>query len=271
MSRAEINVELQKLIAAGGTIEQMLELVEGFYICPKDPLDDPNGERLGPLVAYAKDYEPGKYYVGDAYVNVAQGTEFPSFKKRVAELALERFGQVHIALPGSTGQNITLHEATDVIVGPPWGATQLVEGFGFVWDKRVCQVREEVTKVKTATERAQSEYVLGHNLDPGDRVLIVEDLVNNRTNVGKLLKIIEKAGAIPIATVCVWDRSETLTPLTLDSGDTIPHFALVRHSFPQYRQDDPFVKADVEAGNVVWKVKPEWKRLKEAMEKARSR
>jgi hypothetical protein len=66
----------------------------GYYECPKDK----EGKRLGPLVGYAAEYEPGKHWVGDIYLNAASVERCPEmlndFACELAEEILREFGEI---------------------------------------------------------------------------------------------------------------------------------------------------------------------------------
>lgn len=58
----------------------------------------------------------------------------------------------------------------------------------------------------------------------------------------------------------------------LFGGDSrVPILAVIERETPQYRQDDPVVAASVADGNVVWKPKYEWSKLRNAMDEANMR
>lgn len=234
----------------------ILKRCGGYYKCPKDN----TGKRLGPLVGYAGTYGPDKKHkVGDVYYNFAKAEEFPHVLHHFGRNMAEKIAAAY-----------KFDNAPTVVLGAPMGGILLAGAIGRYIDCRVVFAEKKVTKAATKDSREQSELVLDrHDLEPGDTVLIVEDVCNNFTTTVKLLNLIEAASAYPVAIATFLNRSGETHYVTGQhcGGVQIPVECLCFIPTEQYRQDDPAVVADIAAGNVVWKPKNDWAILKDAMEK----
>ncbi len=240
----------------------------GFYSCPKDS----DGHRLGPLVGYAGKYEDAngkqQQWVGDIYANFA--------KAEVRTNVLKFFaGCLAVKLDSAVGiANV------DVLCGAPIGGYSLADAFGLATDIDVIKAEKKVLVLATSSSREISRVVFArHDVDIGQRVVIVEDICNNFSTTCKLVGTIIIKGAEVSAIVCFLNRSLTVNDFyspgafTLESGKRlevtglrIPVISLVRLPINEWKQDDPAVAEDVARGNVAWKPKDEWNRLMEAMQ-----
>ena len=91
------------------------------------------------------------------------------------------------------------------------------------------------------TEREDGEFALrrGFSLEPGQRVLMVEDIVTTGLSSRECIESIEKTGAKVVAGACLFDRSNG----EADIG--VPLVALAERKFPAYEADSlpPELKA----------------------------
>lgn len=55
----------------------------------------------------------------------------------------------------------------------------------------------------------------GQVVDPGERVLVVEDVVTTGGSAGEVADLIERAGGRPVGIACLVDRSRDLRPISL--------------------------------------------------------
>src|SRR3989344_391748 len=245
---------LTDMVIVPGDPLATLANADGYYECPRGQ----DGRRLGPLVGYAGTYKgPGGkplQFVGDVYVNFAMGEQYPHL--------LDHFSQL---LAGAVPDGLEF----DVCLGAPMGGILLAASFGFIANSRMIFAEKKIIALATSDKREQSELVISrHPLNSGDRVVLVEDVCNNFSTTDKMVELAAKAGAKVAAIACFLNRSER-TEYQVSGGDTLAILAVVHKPFPQYQQDDPEAAADIVAGNVVWKPKNEWPRLKTAMEAAR--
>lgn len=226
----------------------------GYYECPKDR----QGNRLGPLVAYAGRDESGRQYVGDVYVNFAKAERHIPVLVNFAEDLTDL-----VSLISDSEQEI-------VFCGAPEGGKALAVALAeFYGDSQYIYPEKKIVELKTATSRERAELVFDRHI-PGedDFIWIVEDVCNNFSTTEELIRLIEKHGAKVGGIVCFLNRSDKFTDEFLrDNGDFIPVVSLVQKVIPQFSQEDPFVAKDVIANNVVWKPKNDWDRLSEAMKR----
>ena len=82
-------------------------------------------------------------------------------------------------------------------------------------------------------EKEENRLVLrrGFQLDPGERVLVLEDVVTKGGRVQETLEIVRQRGAIPVAVAMMVDRSDG----TLDLG--VPTFSLIRLNVETFAPD----------------------------------
>jgi orotate phosphoribosyltransferase len=227
---------------------QTLVNFDGLYDSPKDV----NGKPKGPVVAYAGiESETQKNYVGFAYFNIAKVEQDPKSRKYFVE-ALARNIKYRVNHP-------------TIIVGAPMGglilATALADAFFCdvaFFEKKVTKLADPINHLKE-----ESELVFNrHEINPGDSVILFEDLVNNFSTTKKMVDFIDSKGANVIAIACIVNRS----PNGCDSFEGIPVISVIDIPTAEYKQTDPEVKELIESGNIVYKPKAEWSRLKKAME-----
>jgi orotate phosphoribosyltransferase len=226
----------------------ILQLCGGYYNCPK-ALD---GKRLGPLVAYAARYDGNLQWVGDTYVNFAKAENHPALVWHFATGMSKQFRAI-----------MAVHN--EVFCGAPEGGKALAVILALLNHRPYIFPEKKVIALGTSGSREQSELVWGrHSVEPGQRIIIVEDVANNFSTTDKLIQLIEDGGAEVAAIVCFLNRSTTVKA----SYKGIPIFSLVQQEIPEYRQDDERVASDMAAGNVVLKPKDQWSLLATAMKQA---
>ncbi|MGE5297824.1 MAG: phosphoribosyltransferase family protein [Acidobacteriaceae bacterium] len=222
---------------------ELLQELKGYYSCPKDPA---TGQRLGPLVGYAGKDKQGRHYVGDTYANFAKAEPYPFVLEVWAEMLKDRIRDLGV----------------DVFLGMPMGSIYWSMALARTYCTQCSFAEKKVTKAGSATEREEATLVLGrHEILPGQKVVICEDVVNNFSTTAEAIHLIKESQGVPLAIVALLNRSVPQQKALLD----LPVYALVEKEIQQYEQDDPFVARDVAKNNVVWKVKPEWHRLDAAM------
>jgi orotate phosphoribosyltransferase len=223
----------------------------GFYESPKNEI----GAYLGPLVAYAGKYDAGngeqKNLVGFHYFNVAKAEERPLVRKVFAKLLAEKVKS-------------TLADSPTLLLGMPMGgivftaalSTELNLRLGFA-EKKVKKLADPAAGIKEDSSLTADR----HDIRPGDKVIIVEDVCNNFSTTEKAREMIKAKGGELIGITCIVNRSPN------ESWEDLPVISLIRKPTLQYRQDSLEVVELVKADKVAWKPKHEWPRLKEAMEK----
>lgn len=226
----------------------------GWYKCRKDS----EGNRLSHLVGYTARDKFGRQLVGEEYMNFA-----------VVEENINAIGYFALALRRKV-QNRHI-ESWNTICAVPEGGKTLATMFASLYlGKKYIYPDKEVRPSEKQGERETPVFTFRrHRINPGDQVILVEDVVNNFTSVAKLCKLISDAGGRVIAIVSFFNRSETIENHFLTGvgggafigGDTISVISLIRKKIRQYSQDYPFVSDDIKAGNVVWDPKKDWDKL----------
>ncbi len=232
-------------------ILKVLDGVDGYYECPKDA----EGNRLGPLVGYTATYGEGLHWVGDAYLNFAKMEHYPKLTCHFARLLgaeiIKKVGRVN------------------VFMAAPEGGKSVAEMLAYVSGARYVYPEKEIHALKTVTAREKSSWKWGRHdghILPDEKVVICEDLMNNFATTMSLLELAWKCGVKVVGLAGWYNRSvKYRDAYPLDGGDGIPIITLGNKTLPEYKQDDPFVAKDVEAGNVSWKPKHDWDRLKKVM------
>jgi orotate phosphoribosyltransferase len=135
---------------------------------------------------------------------------------------------------------------------------------------RHISAEKKTVSLEENRQRPNEELILGrYEVEAGDRVLIGEELVNNISSAGKIVRLVEEAGGEVAGIMCAINRSFPFrnTYVPEEGRPPIPIVSVIERETPQYRQDDPEAVALVAAGNIIWKPKVEhWPRLQKVME-----
>ncbi len=231
-----------------------LNKLGGYYQCPESE----DGKLLGPLVGYAGRYTDNdgtqKQYVGKVYFNFAQGEQDHSFRVNCADLLVESV------------QKTFYEDNIDCVVGLPMGGIMLSVELGRILCCDTIFAEKQVLSLATDTEREKSRLMIQrHNLETESRILLVEDVVNNFSTTKEIIQLLESIGCVVGGIACAINRSPDDHVHLLNR--VWPVASVVHQPTQQFRQDDPAVAEYIQAGQVVWKPKNEWARLKEAMDK----
>ncbi len=239
---------IRELTGHEKTLLAMLPGNQGYYDCPKDD----TGRRIGNLVGYAGEYETAegsgeyKHYVGERYWNFPRGAERNP-------LVMSAFVQTVV------NQLRGMDEDIDCAFGLPQGGLIPAFEIARLYGCNYSCADKEVLELKTATSREKSRLTLGrHTVEKDWRSSLVEDLGNNFSTTDKAIRLVEEHGGIVTVIICMINRSPEGLTIWNHEGRPIPIVQAVLIPTPEYRQDDPYVAADVEAGNVVWKPKNNW-------------
>lgn len=133
----------------------------------------------------------------------------------------ERAGRLAVALAAKLPHDI--RKQIGKVVSPAMGGVVIGQEMG-----RALQVDAMFV------ERPEGTFELrrGFSLEPGDRVLMVEDVVTTGKSSREAIKAIEAAGGRVVAAASLVDRSGG----AVDLG--VPYFSLVELSFPTYAADE---------------------------------
>lgn len=226
---------------------EVLKGCDGYY-CSKIDADG----IVGPLVAYAGTYltnEGAKNFVGYEYFNFAKAEMDPDVRAYFADLIAEKLSV----------QNLTC----DVVLGAPMGGILLAGTLGEQLGVASIFAEKKVTALADPDNGKKEKsvpVVERHSLKTDDRVIIVEDVVNNFSTTQKMCDIIVSRGAKLVAIVCAFNRAHT------NDWNGIPVVSALSVMAKQFKQDDPAVATLVATGQVIWRPKDEWPVLKKAME-----
>lgn len=132
----------------------------------------------------------------DVYLQKQRAFEDPQLTMRLAEAIVERFPR----------------DSFDVVAAPAVGAISLGAFVAYAAGVRF-----------VFTERGDGAMTLrrGQHLGPGDRVLVVEDIVTTGGSAGEVVSVVAAAGATLAGVAVLADRSEKPPPY--------PMTALVRY------------------------------------------
>lgn len=133
----------------------------------------------------------------------------------------DRAGRLAIAMVGKLPRE--LRRDIQKVVSPAMGGVIIGHEAG-----RALGVEAMFVERPTGT----FELRRGFSLNPGDRVLMVEDVVTTGLSSREAIKAIEEAGGQVIAAAALVDRSGG----TVDLG--VPFFPLIQINFPTYAPDE---------------------------------
>lgn len=224
----------------------------GYYESPKNA----KGDYIGPLVAYAGKYQTEigeKNYVGFKYYNFARVEPDPLAREYFARLIGEEIKMAAIGY--------------DLVIGAPMGGFLLADALGQYLECRTIFAEKQVialTDPDKGTKEISELIIKRHEIFPGDRVIIVEDVCNNFSTTSKLKELIEAHQGQLVAIACAINRSnETFwisPPVDVDAKK-FPVYEGLFIPTEQYHQEDPTVKTLVEDGKVVWNPKQSWEQI----------
>lgn len=234
----------------GQDLIHLAKKCDALYICPKDG----TGKRLGPLVAYAGKGKDGKNLIGDIYFNFRRIEQHPAVVERFAEVLYERLAERVASCQ------------IDTVCGIPHGGRTLGQALArkarmrFVYADKVPVPTEPGKKQEYAWDLSQFAF------EPGERLLVVEDVINNLQNTDNTLAQITKTSASVVCLGAALNRSpfadkEYKIRSGPDVGMVLPIACAIREPYPEYEQGDPDVVVDVAAGNVEFQVKKNWQQL----------
>ncbi|MFZ2187532.1 MAG: phosphoribosyltransferase [Candidatus Moraniibacteriota bacterium] len=229
-----------------GDVIATLRRCDGVYECPMST----EGKPLGPLVGYAGQYEEGGKllnYVGFVYYNVGKG---------------DQWSHISSGWAMRHAQLLTKY-SLDVLVAAPMGGISYMSVLKLYIDCcRGIFAEKKVIEAAQEGKREKSKLILGrYDICEGDRVILLEDIVNNFSTTKQMIELVENAGGKVQAIACVINRSLKTTYWEAPARDPLPVICLEHRPTPQYRQDDPVVAEYIAVGNVIMKPKDRWAEL----------
>ncbi len=222
---------------------------DAVYVCPKDGFD-----RKGPLVAYAGKDERGRNLVGDIYFNFRKIEAHPKAVMAFAEAACAKL------------HNQGLLDTFDTVCGIPQGGRTFGQMIAYIAGKRFTYADKKPKPTEEGKKQEYSWDLSQFEFEPGERLAITEDVFNNFNNTDSTLAEIAATGAKVTLLVGALNRSPKYDTHYLPKsgpveGVSLPVVASIREAYPEYKQDDPEVAADIAAGNLELDVKKNWPRL----------
>lgn len=230
-----------------------LKRCNGYYLSPKDG----DGKFLGPAVGYAGQYatdEGPKNYVGFEYFNFAKAEQYHCVRSYFAELIDQKL------------KKAILHYSEleiDAVLGAPMGGILFADSVSQQLNCRVIFSEKKVTdfaQPDNGIKEKSKQIIDRHEIRPGDKIAIVEDVTNNFSTTDALIKLIQQNGGTVVAIICAFNRSVS------SCWHDIPVISALEIPTDQFRQDEPEVAGLIGIGNIIWKPKDEWAPLKKAME-----
>lgn len=142
----------------------------------------------------------------DHYFQCAQVCQNMGAVTRLCELLLQKFPQRDFA----------------TVLAPAMGGLVLGQ-----------EIARQTNKRYLFAEKLNDVLVLRRNFKfaPGERVLVVEDVITRGGRVQECLDLITAAKAVPVGVLVLVDRSEG------KASFTVPHTSLLKMSFPTYEAD----------------------------------
>ena len=105
-----------------------------------------------------------------------------------------------------------LGESFDAVGGPTMGADALAVGVALLSDRRWFSVRKE------AKGHGRGAWVEGTRLEPGDRVVMVEDVVSTGASLLRAADRVRELGAEVVAATALLDRSPAVAERFEEAG-----------------------------------------------------
>ena len=224
----------------GDDLMDLAKRCDAVYICPKV-----DGRREGSLVVYAGQDGQGRNLVGDIYFNfrriephlkVVNEFAFASVKKLRDRGLIDRF---------------------DTVCGIPNGGRTFGQMRAYVANKRFVYADKTPIPTDPGKKQEYSWDLSQFDFEPGERVVVAEDVFNNFQNTDRTLDTIAATGVEIVCLVGALNRSSVYD--TNYKG--LPVIASIREAYPEFEQGDPEVIADIAAGRLELEVKKNWDKL----------
>lgn len=238
-------------LSNGGGPLEMLKSCGGYYKSPYNK----DGQLLGPLVGYAGTYSflqdnqtVFKNFVGYEYFNFAKAESDPTIRSYFAWLIIKEI-EAHGIIP-------------DKVIGAPMGGIMLTADISHQLNIPGLFAEKKITALANPNQGLKeiSKMVIDrHDIEPGDLVILIEDVCNNFSTTASLQIAIENRGGKLVAIGCAINRSgqTEFNGLGVLSAAYVPA--------KQFTQEDEAVKELIQTGKIIWKPKLEWAKLQEAM------
>ncbi len=158
----------------------------------------------------------------DGHFQLSSGKHSPRYLQCAVAL---QYPQAAASFGQAIAQGLSKHLAAtpQVVVSPALGGLIIGHEVGRALGVRAC-----------FTERVDGEMTMrrGFHLQPGERVVMVEDVITTGLSSQETLAVIRDCGAVPVATACVANRSG------LDELGGLPLVSLVQPDFPVWSPEE---------------------------------
>lgn len=146
----------------------------------------------------------------DTYLNKALVSRFPRPTEKLGAALAAKISE-------------RLNESPTVVVAPAMGAIL----FGYETARAM-----DLPFLYTERENGAFTFRRGFALEPGQKVVVVEDIVSTGLSARECVEAVQKAGGVPLAVACIIDRSGG----TADLG--VPLLPLAELKIASYPADD---------------------------------
>lgn len=228
-----------------------------LYICPRNR----DGTRKGPLVPCAGRDEGGRNFVSDIYINFRRVERHPHAVMAFAEETRQRILDRYHSIPFKT------------VIGIPQGGRSFGQMLAYATRRQSAYADKAPIATPAGRKQEYCWNLSQFNFEDGVEVALAEDMFNNFNNTDETLALIAETGAEVVMLVAAFSRSTKYDQMYVPKtgpyvGRELPVVAAVRKPIVGYQQNDPYVAADVAAGNIEFAVKENWDRLLACMDPA---
>ena len=265
----ETKSSIPSSVVTSETLFEILLQHNAYYKCQKN-----KDGRTTPLVGYTGRYydeESGEMlqYVGEEYVNMAQvekDVELFCYFAEALEMKLEVEGANVLCGVPEGGRKLSKMIAD---IKHKYGGDKHCRPYRYVCPEKV------VIAAATRHTRAKHGFVFKQGeIKKGDDVIIIDDVLNNFSTAGAIVKLINGYGGKVVTIAVLLNRSDKIRDIYESdvqlNHPRIPIISLVNKPLEQYRQNDLRVANDIKNPGigVVWKPKENWDWLMEQMKQA---
>jgi len=161
------------------------------------------------------------------YVQCAKVFEYPEYGEEIGRLIAKKVQEASVEV--------------DIVVGPALGGVIVAY-----------EVGKNLKARAIFTEREENVMKLrrGFEINEGEKVLIVEDVVTTGKSTLEVVEVVESQGGQVVGFASIINRSGKENPFeeTNDKFKGKPYFYLVKFDFPTYRPEDcPLCKSGIPA------------------------
>lgn len=238
----------------GENLMTLSKRCDAVYICPTE-----GSVRKGPLVVYAGKDSQGRNLVGDIYFNFRKIENHPEAVESFAEEAYDKLCRYGLI------------DTFDTVLGIPQGGRTFGQILALVAGKKFAYADKKPKPTEAGKKQEYTWDLSQFEFEEGERVALADDVFNNFQNTDNTLEQITLSGVKVVLLVGALNRSPVYDRFYVPksgpyAGQCLPVVASIRKPYPEYKQDDPEVAADIAKSNLELEVKKYWARLRAIME-----